>query len=322
MAATDSERLHWQEQFEITLPRPDTAEGEQKLTLLARGTRLSLDGRSTGYVVVFDDITAVISANRTVAWGEVARRMAHEIKNPLTPIQLSAERLAMKLSDRLEAKDAELLKRSTDTIVNQVTSLKHIVDEFREYARRPPAVYEAVDLNHLIEEVLILYGWDPINKTGTVDSSGIAVESELDESLPTVRGDYTQLRQVIHNLLSNARDALQEQGTGGTVRISTDVITTTMGDQPEQAAVRLIVSDDGPGFSAQLLQQAFEPYITTKSHGTGLGLAIVKKIIDEHGGYIDVSNRRGSGARITILLMPMSSEVDASAIEDDNHESN
>lgn len=322
LAATDSERLHWQEQFEITLPRADTTEGEQKLTLLARGTRLSLDGRNTGFVVVFDDITAVISASRTVAWGEVARRMAHEIKNPLTPIQLSAERLAMKLSDRLEAKDAELLKRSTDTIVNQVTSLKHMVDEFREYARRPPIVFEAVDLNHLIEEVLILYGWDPVSRTGAMDSSGIRFESELDPALPTVRGDYTQLRQVIHNLLANARDALQEQGTGGTVRVSTDMIAATLGDQPEQPAVRLIVADDGPGFSAQLLQQAFEPYITTKSHGTGLGLAIVKKIIDEHGGYIDVSNRRGTGARITILLTPMSSEVDASALEDDNHESN
>jgi nitrogen fixation/metabolism regulation signal transduction histidine kinase len=322
LVATDSERLHWQEQFEITLPRADTQEGEQKLTLLARGTRLFLDGRGNGYVVVFDDITAVISANRTVAWGEVARRMAHEIKNPLTPIQLSAERLAMKLSDRLESADAELLKRSTNTIINQVASLKHIVDEFREYARRPPIVFEPVDLNNLIEEVLILYGWDPISKTGTVDASGIEFESQLADQLPSVRGDHAQLRQVIHNLLSNARDALQEHGKGGKVRISTDLIHAALGDQPETPAVRLIVSDDGPGFSAQLLQQAFEPYITTKSHGTGLGLAIVKKIIDEHSGYIDISNRRGAGARITILLMPMASKVDAGALEDDNHDSN
>jgi nitrogen fixation/metabolism regulation signal transduction histidine kinase len=319
LAATDSERLHWQEQFEITLPRPNTPETEQMLTLLARGTHLSADGRGNGYVVVFDDITAVISANRTVAWGEVARRMAHEIKNPLTPIQLSAERLAMKLADRLEPKDAELLIRSTNTIINQVASLKHMVDEFREYARKPPVVFEAVDLNHLIEEVLILYGWDPVARVCVTDAAGVRFEAVLADDLPKVRADATQLRQVIHNLLANANDAVNEQGQGGLVRISTEAVTANIGDHGEQLAVRLVVSDDGPGFSARLLQQAFEPYVTTKSHGTGLGLAIVKKIVDEHGGYIDLSNRRGSGARITILLMPMASMVDGSAREDDNH---
>ena len=319
LAATDSERLHWQEQFEITLPREDGNDTEQTITLLARGTHLSLDGRGNGYVVVFDDITAVISANRTVAWGEVARRMAHEIKNPLTPIQLSAERLAMKLENKLEPTDAELLKRSTNTIINQVGSLKHMVDEFREYARRPPLVFTPVDLNHLIEEVLILYGWDPISKTATTDATGICFEATLGESLPVVRGDEPQLRQVIHNLLSNARDAIQESGQGGTVRIATELISsgdkTTAGGQP---AVRLVVTDDGPGFNAQLLKRAFEPYITTKTHGTGLGLAIVKKIVEEHGGYIDISNRRGGGARVTILLAPMPTAVDGNATEDDN----
>lgn len=319
LAATNSERLHWQEQFEITLPRDEGKAGpDHTITLLARGTHLSLDGRGKGYVVVFDDISAVISANRTVAWGEVARRMAHEIKNPLTPIQLSAERLAMKLQDRLEPADAELLKRSTNTIINQVGSLKHMVDEFREYARRPPLVFEAIDLNHLIEEVLILYGWDPVAKTSTSDSTGIRFESRLSAGLPKVRGDETQLRQVIHNLLSNARDALSEQGKGGTVQIATEPVQggdRSIGDQP---AVRLIVTDDGPGFSGNLLQQAFEPYVTTKTHGTGLGLAIVKKIVDEHGGYIDLSNRRSGGARVTILLMPMTTAVDGSVPEDDN----
>lgn len=312
LAATDSERLHWQEQFEITLPRQD-GDAEHTITLLARGTHLSLDGRGNGYVVVFDDITAVISANRTVAWGEVARRMAHEIKNPLTPIQLSAERLAMKLENKLEPTDAELLKRSTNTIINQVGSLKHMVDEFREYARRPPLVFAAVDLNHLIEEVLILYGWDPITKSSTTDATGIRFEATLGESVPMVRGDETQLRQVIHNLLSNARDAVQDRGQGGTVQISTELVASD-----EQPAVRLVVTDDGPGFNAQLLKQAFEPYITTKTHGTGLGLAIVKKIVDEHGGYIDISNRRSGGARVTILLAPMATTVDGNASEDDN----
>lgn len=317
-AASESDRLHWQEQFEVSLPRPDTPELEQTLTLLARGTSLSVDGRSNGYVVVFDDITEVISANRSVAWAEVARRMAHEIKNPLTPIQLSAERLAMKLVDHLEPREAELLRRSTNTIINQVASLKHMVDEFREYARKPPTVLEPVDLNHLIEEILILYGWDPLTRQTTVDETGVKFEPALADNLPLVRGDPTQLRQVIHNLLSNARDALNEQETGGVVRISTEAVNATVGGQSEQSAIRLVVTDNGPGFSAQLLQRAFEPYITTKSHGTGLGLAIVKKIIEEHGGYIDVSNRREGGARITILLMPALNEVDDSALQNDN----
>jgi len=319
LVATGSERLHWQEQFEITLPGNDAQDKPQTTTLLARGTHLSMDGRGNGYVVVFDDITAVISANRTVAWGEVARRMAHEIKNPLTPIQLSAERLAMKLGDRLEKADAELLTRATNTIVNQVTSLKHMVDEFREYARKPVVVFKPVDLNHLIEEVLILYGWDPNTEMSLVDSAGVQFKSSLAHALPLVRGDQTQLRQVIHNLLSNSRDALNEQGQGGTIQITTEQINTADNTQP---AVRLVVSDTGPGFSAKLLQQAFEPYVTTKTHGTGLGLAIVKKIVDELGGYIDLSNRRDGGARITIVLVPMESEVDDNADADDNHVSN
>ena len=319
LAAADSERLHWQEQFELTRPRTDTDNQQETLTLLARGTHLSLDGRGNGYVVVFDDISAVISANRAVAWGEVARRMAHEIKNPLTPIQLSAERLAMKLGDRLAPADAELLKRSTNTIVNQVTSLKHIVNEFREYARRPPISFEAVDLNHLIEEILILYGWDPVSKTSGPEVGNVRFDADLAQALPAVRGDSTQLRQVIHNLLSNARDALTEQNGGGVVRVTTDLVAAPLGEQP---AVRLIVADDGPGFAPHLLQQAFEPYVTTKSHGTGLGLAIVKKIIDEHGGYIDLSNRRAGGARITILLSPMTTEVDGGAGQDDNGTAN
>lgn len=319
LAAADSERLHWQEQFELTRPRTDTDNQQETLTLLARGTHLSLDGRGNGYVVVFDDISAVISANRAVAWGEVARRMAHEIKNPLTPIQLSAERLAMKLGDRLAPADAELLKRSTNTIVNQVTSLKHIVNEFREYARRPPISFEAVDLNHLIEEILILYGWDPVSKTSGSEIGNVRFDADLAQALPAVRGDSTQLRQVIHNLLSNARDALTEQNGGGVVRVTTDLVAAPLGEQP---AVRLIVADDGPGFAPHLLQQAFEPYVTTKSHGTGLGLAIVKKIIDEHGGYIDLSNRRAGGARITILLSPMTTEVDGGAGQDDNGTAN
>lgn len=315
--ASDSERLHWQEQFEVTLPRPNTPEGTETLTLLARGTHLSAEGRGNGYVVVFDDISDVISANRSVAWAEVARRMAHEIKNPLTPIQLSAERLAMKLVDKLEPTDAALLERSTNTIVNQVNSLKHMVEEFREYARKPPLDFGSVDLNALVEDVLTLYGWDPAQPTGA-QTSAVCFEAQLAPNLPTVRGDTTQLRQVVHNLLANARDALVENVPQGVIKVSTEVITATIGEQAGQPAVRLTVTDNGPGFSAQLLQRAFEPYVTTKAHGTGLGLAIVRKIVEEHGGYIDISNRRTGGARVTILLVPDIGEVDDSVQADDN----
>jgi nitrogen fixation/metabolism regulation signal transduction histidine kinase len=304
-AATDSERLHWQEQFEVTLPRPDSPEREHTLTLLARGTHLGTESQNNGYVVVFDDISEVISANRSVAWAEVARRMAHEIKNPLTPIQLSAERLAMKLVDKLEPKDAQLLERSTQTIINQVASLKHMVDEFREYARKPALNLNPVDLNRLIEDVLTLYGWDPIERKGTIDGAAVEFDVQLDPELPAVLGDVTQLRQVIHNLVANARDALNEVRGEKIIRLSTELVNANSADQTGHSkAIRLMISDNGPGFSVQLLQRAFEPYITTKTHGTGLGLAIVKKIVEEHGGYIDLSNRRAGGARVTILFTP------------------
>jgi nitrogen fixation/metabolism regulation signal transduction histidine kinase len=231
--------------------------------------------------------------------------MAHEIKNPLTPIQLSAERLAMKLVDKLEPKDAQLLERSTQTIINQVASLKHMVDEFREYARKPALNLNPVDLNRLIEDVLTLYGWDPIERKGTIDGAAVEFDVQLDPELPAVLGDVTQLRQVIHNLVANARDALNEVSGEKIIRLSTELVNANSADQAEDnKAIRLMISDNGPGFSAQLLQRAFEPYITTKTHGTGLGLAIVKKIVEEHGGYIDLSNRRAGGARVTILFTP------------------
>jgi nitrogen fixation/metabolism regulation signal transduction histidine kinase len=194
-----------------------------------------------------------------------------------------------------------------------------MVEEFREYARKPPLVFGRVDLNRLVEDVLTLYGWDPTeapaNQTGPV-----RFEALLESGLPIVRGDTTQLRQVVHNLLANARDALVETTSDGVITVTTETITANIGEHADQPAVRLTVADNGPGFSAQLLQRAFEPYITTKAHGTGLGLAIVRKIVEEHGGYIDISNRRTGGARITILLVPDPSEVDGGAQADDNDE--
>jgi nitrogen fixation/metabolism regulation signal transduction histidine kinase len=292
-AAVGSERAHGQAQFEIKRGPQDEA-----ITLLARGTHLRVDGRGNGYLVVFDDITEVISASRTVAWGEVARRLAHEIKNPLTPIQLSAERLAMKLAGRLAPDDARMLERATGTIVNQVGSLKQMVDDFREYARTPPAAMQPVDFNGLVADVLNLYGW---GETGEA-SRRFKLEVELDPALPRIEGDPTQLRQVIHNLLANAGDAVAEQGPAGQVRVSTQLVQSDRPDGGAERAARFTVSDNGPGFAPRVAQRAFEPYITTKAHGTGLGLPIVRKIIDEHGGRIDLANRKEGGARVSILL--------------------
>jgi nitrogen fixation/metabolism regulation signal transduction histidine kinase len=320
-AAVGSERTHWQEQFELKLPDLSDDTKFYTLTLLARGTQLLVDSRDNGYMVVFDDITEVMSANRSVAWGEVARRLAHEIKNPLTPIQLSAERLAMKLAHKLEPQDAALLERATNTIVNQVSSLKHMVDDFKEYARKPALLMVAVDFNALVDEVLGLYGWDPID--GMVGDERYAwhLEVSLDPALPPVLGDPTQLRQVVHNLLANARDALVDKPEGGVIEVATKLIqagSRENTDHPDQPALRFTVSDNGPGFGSQVLQRAFEPYVTTKAQGTGLGLAIVRKIIDEHQGRIDVSNRREGGAKVSILLTQLAQSLDAPLQGNDN----
>lgn len=304
-AAVESERAYWQQQFELELEAASDNEAKKNVvTLLARGTHLTVDGRANGYLVVFDDISEVISASRTVAWGEVARRLAHEIKNPLTPIQLSAERLAMKLASRLDETDAAMLMRSTNTIVNQVASLKKMVDDFREYARTPPAQMQSLDLNVLVSEIMTLYGWDPSGAVVRDEPTGLRIDADLQADLPHIEGDPTQLRQVIHNLLANARDAVSLAGaTEAKIYVQTKLTFSRINDEgPEIQAVRLTVSDSGPGFEPQVLTRVFEPYVTTKSAGTGLGLAIVKKIIEEHGGRIDVSNRREGGARVSILF--------------------
>src|SRR5690606_7306043 len=183
---------HWQHQIEV--PPPGDSDGENNISLLARGSRFP-SIREGGYVVVFDDISDVISAQRSIAWGEVARRLAHEIKNPLTPIQLAAERLHMKLEGKLEDTDARMLERSTETIVNQVAAMKRMVDDFRDYAKTPPAMLTSLDLNALIEEILHLY---------LAGDDRDIIHASLANGLPHIMGDETQLRQVIHNLLQNA----------------------------------------------------------------------------------------------------------------------
>jgi len=293
----DQAHSHWQHQIEI--PRVQGVDdADNNTTLLARGSRLPV-ASGTGYLVVFDDISDVISAQRSFAWGEVARRLAHEIKNPLTPIQLSAERLQMKLADKLSPADAAMLDKSTATIVNQVAAMKRMVDDFRDYAKTPPAVLSALNLNALIEEILHLYlGGDERD----------VIHATLAAKLPCVMGDATQLRQVIHNLLQNAQDAVNDRVDRLSARI--EVVTEEIhykGSNDEiRTAVRISITDNGPGFSPKILARAFEPYVTSKPRGTGLGLPMVKKIIDEHGGRIDIQNRSdANGAKVSILLLKL-----------------
>ncbi len=253
-------------------------------TLHARGARLPRE-TGGGYVLVFDDITQLIQAQRATAWAEVARRLAHEIKNPLTPIQLSAERLEMKLADRLQPEDTDTLRRSTQTIVNQVAALKAMVDDFTEYARLPAPEPEQLDLNALVGEVLGLY-----------EDSSVPIIKRLAPGLPPVWADSAQIRQVIHNLVQNAQDSLDHTRSAG-ANAAIEVRTELAGDR-----VRLAVSDNGGGFPEELMARIFEPYVTTKPRGTGLGLAIVKKIIDEHHGSVAIENRPSRGASVSVLL--------------------
>ena len=258
----------------------DYTEHGDKQTLLLRGTHLPA-GVERGYVLVFDDMTKLIDAERNAAWSEVARRLAHEIKNPLTPIQLSAERIARKLGGRLEPTDAEFLDRATQTIVNQVAAMKSMVDAFAGYARMPRAKLAPLDLNALVREILTLY-----------DGKSLGLELQLDPALPPVVGDSTLLRQVIHNLLQNAQDALADHAAP-----RVEVSTSLSAD-----AVCLAVNDNGGGFPEHLMARLFEPYATTKAKGTGLGLAVVKKIVEEHQGKIQIENLKTGGAAIRIAL--------------------
>ena len=300
------ERDQWQDSFELQSPSLDGRERDGQ-TLLVRGAALPQGAR----LLVFDDITEVVSAQRSEAWSEVARRLAHEIKNPLTPIQLSAERLQHKLESKLEGSDQAMLVRSVGTIVNQVQAMKRLVNEFRDYARLPAVRLAAVDLNALAAEVLGLYA-------NAQESGVLQVEPAAD--LPLIEGDSTQLRQVIHNLVQNALDAVADQADGR-VLLRTELARTVHG---ELRAVRLLVLDNGPGFPDKVLKRAFEPYVTTKSKGTGLGLAVVKKIVDEHGARVrianlgtDAANTAAHGAQVSISfskLAPANSNpaVDAS----------
>ncbi|HEY3518215.1 MAG TPA: ATP-binding protein [Gammaproteobacteria bacterium] len=276
----------WREQIMLR------AEGGRRV-LMCACTELPGDTDSpNGYAIVFDDITTLLQAQRDAAWGEVARRLAHEIKNPLTPIQLSAERLRRKYL-KPDAGEAELLDKATHTIIQQVEAMKQMVNAFSEYARSPRMEVSRFDVNALIRELCELYAHQ---------EKPLAIKLALANDLPQIEADAGRLRQVLHNLLRNALEAMEHQDEAR-VEIATRVAGA------ESDFVEIKVADNGPGFLRDIVHQAFEPYVTSKPKGTGLGLAIVKKLIEEHGGHINARNREQGGAEISILI-PLS--LDAS----------
>lgn len=273
-------REEWREQLDL--------EGESgHRTLMCACTPLPGEGGDTGYVIVFDDITALLQAQRDAAWGEVARRLAHEIKNPLTPIQLSAERMRRRFLANMSPADAEVLERSTDTIVQQVETMKAMVNAFSEYARAPDMNITRFELNPLVAEVVDLY---------RSHDSRVDIRLDPDQQPGDIEADRGRVRQLLNNLIVNAIEALDGVASA---RIE---IATRFERGGDAAYAVITVCDNGPGFQRELLGRVFDPYVTSKPKGTGLGLAIVKKIVEEHGGRIDADNRPEGGARVRIVL--------------------
>jgi PAS domain S-box-containing protein len=273
-------REEWREQLDL-----DSQAGRR--ALMCACTPLPGEDSDMGYVIVFDDITALLQAQRDAAWGEVARRLAHEIKNPLTPIQLSAERLRRRLLPTMKPVDAEILDRATHTIVQQVETMQQMVNAFSEYARAPEMRITHFSLNQLVTDVADLYRSQDPRAT---------IRLELDEQLKSIEADRGRVRQILNNLVTNALEALEGVGT------PTLEITTRLESGGDAAYAVVTVCDNGPGFQRELLGRVFDPYVTSKPKGTGLGLAIVKKIVEEHGGRIDADNRAEGGARVRVVL--------------------
>jgi nitrogen fixation/metabolism regulation signal transduction histidine kinase len=284
-AHLDAGQTEWREQLVLQ------AESVRRILMCACTTLSGEDRSPGGFVIVFDDITALLQAQRDAAWGEVARRLAHEIKNPLTPIQLSAERIRRKLLGSMSEGEAQMLDRATHTIVQQVEAMKEMVNAFSEYARAPEMDVSRFDLNQLIAEVAELYRAQS-RETGRAGRPKL----KLDPALTEIEADRGRLRQIIHNLLANAIEAL-EGARDPEIRVETRLV-----ERAEGRLAEIIVEDNGPGFRPDVIGQVFDPYVTTKPKGTGLGLAIVKKIVEEHGGRIEADNARTGGARVRIEL--------------------
>jgi nitrogen fixation/metabolism regulation signal transduction histidine kinase len=291
-AAGDTE---WREQFAFMA-------GMSRRILMCACTPLPAEGDAPGgYVLVFDDITVMLQAQREAAWGEVARRLAHEIKNPLTPIRLSAERMRHKLLPAMaDPKDVQMLERATETIVQQVEAMKEMVNAFSEYARAPRLEMSTVDLNRMVTEVSDLY-----RAQGAI--RGVRFRVQLDPTIDSVVADPGRLRQLLNNLLTNSVEALEGQGEGSIT------VTTRRAMHGDTEMAEISVEDDGPGFQPEVMGQVFEPYVTTKAKGTGLGLAIVRKIVEEHGGHIEADNRAGGGARVRVDLPSHDAGTDSHA---------
>jgi PAS domain S-box-containing protein len=284
-AHLDAGQTEWREQLVLQ------AESGRRILMCACTTLSGEDRSPGGFVIVFDDITALLQAQRDAAWGEVARRLAHEIKNPLTPIQLSAERIRRKLLGSMNEGEAQMLDRATHTIVQQVEAMKEMVNAFSEYARAPEMDVSRFDLNQLIAEVAELYRAGS-RETGRAGRPKL----KLDPALTEIEADRGRLRQILHNLLANAIEALEG------VREPEIRVETRLLERPDGRLAEITVEDNGPGFRPDVIGQVFDPYVTTKSKGTGLGLAIVKKIVEEHGGRIEADNARPGGARVRIEL--------------------
>ena len=288
------------EQFvDVTCMHLDAGETEWREQIVLRGdvgrrvltcacTALpSDDDHAAGHVIVFDDITALLQAQRDAAWGEVARRLAHEIKNPLTPIQLSAERMRRKYLHTMPEEESQILDRATHTIVQQVEAMKEMVNAFSDYARAPDMDFALFDLDKLVHEVVDLY---------RAQESEVEIVLTTDPTMPLIEADMGRVRQILHNLMRNAVEALEGMSNG---RIDVHVSGAEI-DGAEMVQIK--VEDNGPGFDAGSVNQIFDPYVTTKPKGTGLGLAIVKKLVEEHVGSIRAKNRKEGGAMISIRL--------------------
>jgi nitrogen fixation/metabolism regulation signal transduction histidine kinase len=279
----EEQQDEWREQ--ITLQNNT---GNQIL-MINGATLIGPDGLASGYVIVFDEITALIRGQRDAAWSEMARRLAHEIKNPLTPIQLAAERLRHKYLSSMNPTDAEMLDRMTNTIIQQVDTMKEMVNSFSDYARSPEFNPEEIRLENLIQE-----GRDLFSNL----HSGNEIETDIEPDLPAIIGDEKKLRQVFNNLLTNALDA-NAMGDNNHLKISAKKIK---GESNTIVEIRIL--DHGPGIDAHIINKLFEPYITTKQKGTGLGLAIVKKIIDEHSGTVWLENNKGKNGACAVIRLP------------------